>query len=106
MKNFIDDNTNKAYEFLDSSKMVKGDPYPSMLIIGANIPFSNLLEGAQITEDAANLGYRNIRCSRVKFVIAQKYTKDNIGNPVGNVVTTIETYLESQKGGSYLPIAP
>lgn len=99
MKNFIDDNTNKYYEFLDSSTMVTG--YPSLVILGRDMPFANLLEGAQITEEAGNLGYRNIRTSNVKFQIAQAATKVYITSTVALTVGNLEALI--QKYG-YSPV--
>ena len=104
MKGFTGDNIFKSYEFLDGSKMVKG--YPSLVVFGANIPFSNLLEGSQITEDVGTLGYRKIRSSRVKFTIAQQKTKDNMSSDVPTTVLAMESFLALPANGGYLPYVP
>jgi len=98
MKDFIDDNTNKYYEFLDStSTMVSG----RQGIIGSSIPFASTLEGAQITEEAGNLGYRNIRSGTVKLAIAQSITKEVITLPPATAVAGIEAMIE---GYGYTPV--
>ena len=104
MKGFSGDNIFKSYEFLDGSAMVKG--YPSLVVIGANIPFSNLLEGSQITEDVGSLGYRKIRSSRVKFAIAQQQTKLNMSSDVPTTVLAMESFLALPQNGGYLPYVP
>lgn len=106
MKGFTGDNIFKSYEFLDGSKMIKG--YPSWLIFGygVSIPVSNSLEGSQIAEDVGDLGYRKIRSSRVKFVIAQKWTKDNMINDVPTTVGNIIAWFALPQNGGYLPYVP